>query len=117
MPSEIVNVRDIRRLPFFWIERALLDSIRPSWKALATYNALAYFAAGDAATCRDIGIRKLAEKVSVSEDTIKRGLAELQEKGAIKIKERYKNSANGRRQQLPNEYILIDLGPKRKQPI
>jgi len=116
MQNESVKVRDIRTLPFFWIQRALLDTIKPSWRALLAYNALAYFAAGDTAVCKDVGIRKLAEKVSVSEDTIKRGLDELKQKRAVKVRERFKNK-NGKRHQLPNEYILIDLATERAIPI
>lgn len=115
-PEHKLRVRDIRTLPFFWIQRALLDNIRPNWKGLVAYNALAYYSAGDSGACRDIGIRKLAEKVGVSEDTMKRGLEELENKKAIEIRPRFKTK-NGKRQQLPNEYLLIDLALTPAQPI
>lgn len=116
MRQEKVRVRDIRTLPFLWIQRALLDTIQPTWKGLVAYNALAYYATGDTATCKDIGIKSLAERVSVSEDTMKRGLEELAEKRAITIRPRYRTQ-NGHRQRLPNEYVLIDLAIPKRQPI
>lgn len=103
-----LRVRDIRTLPFFWIHRALLETIRPSWKGLVTYNALAYYASGSSSRCQDVGIKKIADRVLVSEDTIKRGLEELEKKKAIQVVPRFRTK-NGKRYQLPNEYILIDL--------
>ena len=117
MPTDNLRIRDIRTLPFFWIQRTLLDTIKPTWKGLVAYNALAYYAAGESATCKDIGIRVLANRVSVSEDTMKRGLDELGKKKAIRIRSRYRKIKNGKRQQLPNEYILIDLSTPVTQPI
>jgi hypothetical protein len=111
---ENLRVRDIRSLPFLWIQRALFDTVQPSWRAIVAYNALAYFSSGQAGTCKDISIKRLAEKVAVSEDTIKRGLEELADKKAIRIKARYKK---GTREQLANEYVLIDLGVPDTAPI
>jgi hypothetical protein len=112
--SENLRVRDIRTLPFLWIHRALIDVIRPSWKALVAYNALAYHASKtNSGTCKDISIPALGALVSVSEDTMKRGLAELAAKGAIRIKPRHKRDGN----KLPNDYILIDLSGPREQLI
>lgn len=116
MHQNKLRVRDIRTLPFLWIQRALLDVIKPSWKGLVTYTALAYYANSEAGTCRDVGIKALADRVNVSEDTIKRGLAELENKKAIQIKPRFKIK-NGKRFQLPNEYALIDLATPQPQPI
>jgi hypothetical protein len=112
-----LRVRDIRTLPFLWIQRALLEITRPSWRGLVAYNALAYYAAGEAARCRDIGIKKLADRVGVSEDTMKRGLDELEKKKAIRIKPRFTKAKNGKHQKLPNEYILIDLETPKHIPI
>lgn len=113
--SEALRVRDIRRLPFLWIHQALFDEIRPSWRGLLAYNALAYAVSksGNSGTCKNIGIKELARRVAVSEDTMKRGLAELEAKGAIRIKARRKRDGN----KLPNEYILIDLTVSAKTPI
>lgn len=105
MQDSTARVRNIRTLPFCWIHRALFD-LGLSWKAIITYTALAYEFASESA--REVPIKKLAETVNVSEDTIKRGLKELEEKNAIAVKRRYKNK-NGKRQQLSNEYILTDL--------
>jgi len=117
MQTDNLRVRDIRTLPFFWIQRALLDVIRPSWKGLLGYNALAYYAAGESGTCKDIGIKLLADRVSVSENTMKRGLDELVKKKAVRMKAHYRKITNGNRQQLPNEYVLIDLATSKEQPI
>jgi hypothetical protein len=116
LPDQILRVRDIRTLPFFWVQRALLDVIRPSWRGLVAYNSLAYHATDSAV---QISLRQLAQRVSVSEDTMRRGLAELVKKKAIQCRERYKGpkKASGQREQLPNEYILIDLGTPPSQPI
>lgn len=111
-----LRVRDIRTLPFFWIQRALLETVRPSWKGLIAYNALAYFAAGNTSKCKDVSIQKLADRVGVSEDTMRRGLEELIDKKAIKMRQRYL-AKNGKRQQLPNEYTLIDISTLNAQPI
>ena len=113
-----IRVRDIRTLPFYWIHRALIERIKPSIRGLVAYNALAYFASAmGAGVCKEISIPRMAAKFSVSEDTIKRGLRELVEKKAIISKERYKAKLKGKREQLPNEYILIDLGEQNTQTI
>lgn len=104
-----IRIRDIRTLPFFWIQRTLLDVVKPhGWRAILAYNALAYYAAGESSACKDVGIKTLATRVCVSEDTMKRGLAELAKIKAIRIKPRF-HTKNGKRVQLPNEYVLIDL--------
>lgn len=109
MTNQNIRIRDIRTLPFFWIQRALLDVVKPNgWRAILAYNALAYYAAGESSACKDVGIRTLAKRVCVSEDTMKRGLAELAKVKAIRIKPRYQLK-NGKRVQLPNDYVLIDL--------
>lgn len=77
-----------------------------SWKAIIAYTALSYDANG--ADGQEIPIRRLAATVGVSERTIMRGVDELEAKKAILIKKRFIEK-NGKRQQLPNEYTLIDL--------
>jgi hypothetical protein len=98
-------------LPFYWIHRALIDKIRPSARGLIAYNALAYFAS-DSAEVKSVSIPRMASRFNVSSDTIKRGLRELKDKKAIAVKEQFKTKSkkNGKREQLPNEYTLIDLG-------
>ena len=112
--EEAVSVRDRRTEPFYKIERALLEVIRPSWKGLVAYNALAYYAINWKII--KVGIRQMAARVGVSEDTMKRGLAELLAKKAIQVRTRVKIKA-GKRMALPNEYILIDLRPESKRSI
>lgn len=109
-----VRVRDIRTTPFFWINKALLDVLKPSWQGLITYTALTYFSSGP--TCRNVGIKKLAAKVGVSEDTIKRGLADLEKKKAIRVK-KIMRTRGGSRQQLPNEYTLLDIEEKMRDVV
>ena len=101
-----LKVRDMRTMPFFWIQRALLDEIKPSYQGLIAYNALAYYSAES--KCRSIGIKQLAAKVGVSESTMKRGLENLEKKKAIRVKICHR-TRGGSRLQLPNEYILFDL--------
>ena len=98
--EEAVSVRDRRTEPFYKIERALLEAMRPSWKGLVAYNALAYYAINW--KCLKVGIRQMALRVGVSENTMKRGLAELLAKKAIQVKTRVKIKA-GKRMALPNE--------------
>lgn len=114
--QDTIRIRDIRTLPFFWIQRALLEVPRLSWKAILAYNALAYYAVGERSSCRDVGIKVLAVRVGVSEQSMRRGLAELTKIKAIRIKPRF-TSKGGKRQQLSNEYILVDLEPKRPTKI
>ena len=99
-------------MPFCWIHRSLFD-LGLTWKAIITYTALAYEFTSE--TPHDVPIKRLAAIVSVSEDTIKRGMKELEERKAIIVKQRFKTK-NGKRRQLPNEYILTDL-PETKHPI
>jgi hypothetical protein len=105
------NIRITRSQPFFWISKQLVQEIKPSWKALVAYNALAYFSISE--SCHDVSIAKMAQEFNVSLDTMRRGLQELRKKKAIAVKEHRKK---GSREQLPNEYILIDLAGK-PQPI
>ena len=114
MHEEKAAVRDIRTVPFFWIQRALLDEIKPTWQGLLAYNALAYYAVGP--KCREIGIPQMALKVGASQDTIRRGLKDLIAKNAIRSRERVKVKS-GKRMTQPNEYTLINLGASRKQAI
>jgi hypothetical protein len=112
--DERIQVRDIRTLPFLWIHRTLLATTKPSSNAILTYLALAYYAAASS-DCTGVGIRQLAEIVGTSENSIRRGLKELTRKRAIIVRERYK-TLRGRRRQMPNDYVLIDLA-ERNQPI
>jgi hypothetical protein len=101
------NIRITRSQPFFWISKQLVQEIKPSWRALVAYNALAYFSISE--SCHDISIANMAQEFNVSFDTMRRGLRELRQKKAIVVKEHRKK---GSREQLPNEYILVDLASK-----
>ena len=113
MQDESVRGRSIRTLPFCWVQKALF-SLNPSWRAILAYTALAYEFTGE--RTKDVPLKRMAALVGVSEDTIMRGLKELAEKKAIKIKPHYRIK-NGKRQQLPNEYILVDLDGHEQTPI
>ena len=77
---------------------------------------LAYYADGASGSCRDVALKVLAEKVSTSEDSMRRGLEELVEKKAIRMKARFRMK-NGSRVNLPNEYVLIDLAQEKQEAI
>jgi predicted transcriptional regulator len=108
-----MKVRDIRLLPFLWISRELISAYRPSWRAILAYVALAYYARQGSGSCQ-IGIPALAKTVGVSQDTVRAGLRELQEIGAIRITPRRKSAGNGKKaQSLPSEYVLTHLDGKK----
>lgn len=106
-PKTNQNPRIIRALPFLWMHRALLDVVKPSWRGILAYTALAYYADGEHAGA-SVAIKDLAAIVNVSENTIKRGLAELAKLNAIQIQPRWKPTKK-KRQQIPNDYLLVDL--------
>ena len=112
-----IRIRDLRAFPACWIPYELFE-LGCSWRAIATYTGLAYYASG--ATSCDVSIKRIAASVGVSEDTVKRGLKELKEKQAILVQENFRPATThrpqGSREQLPNEYFLLELG-KRKTPI
>ena len=107
MNAEQLRVRDIRTMPFFWVQRALLDHIKPSWQGLLAYNALAYYAADS--KCKNVSVLQLAEKIGCSEDTMRRGLKDLVGKKAIRMKFHHRKTKTGKRQQVSNEYTLVGL--------
>lgn len=109
MHGHDLRVRDARSLPFFWISRTLLSKYKLSWRAILAYTAVAYFAHSETASCRNIGLKRLAQVVGVSQDTMRRGLAEAVEKKAMRSKQRFSKIKNGKRLQLPTEYILVNL--------
>lgn len=106
-----MKIRDRQTLPFLMIPREFFRRFEPSWRASLTYTALKYYASVDAGTCENISIRLMAKTVNISEDTMKRGLAELVKKGAVKVYRRSKKTAKGQRVPLPNLYELISLDP------
>lgn len=115
MQQEKIRVTDKRTLPFYIIPKTLLRNHKPSYKAILAYNALAYYSHGE--QCRDISIRRLGEIVGVSEDTIKRGLKELETIRAIAVRKRFRRASGGNRMALPNEYTLVDVPEQTNVPI
>jgi len=113
MQGKSAVVRNIRTMPFCWIHKKLF-TLGMSWKAIITYTALSYYS--DGSDGQEIPIRRMAAIVGVSERTIMRGLEELENKNTVLIKKQFVDK-NGKRQQLPNEYTLINLAPASNEPI
>lgn len=106
--NNLLKVSDGRSDPFYRISRAFIAGYAPTWRAIIAYSALAYYA--DRTDRAAIGLRIMAARFNVSEDTMKRGLAELVKKKAIlKREQRRKNKKTGKHYQLPSMYTLIDL--------
>jgi hypothetical protein len=106
--ENLTRVSDRRSLPVFWIQRQLLEVIHPTVNGVLAYTALAYWASGDQASCH-VSLKMLADIVSTSEQTMRRGLAELVKLGVVRTKKRHQKTKKGKLQQLPHKYILIDL--------
>lgn len=112
-----LQIRDRQVLPFLMIQKLFFTRFNPTWKATITYTALRYYSSSESAACQNISIKTLARIVNVSEDTIKRGLAELEKKGAVRIRKRSRKSAQGERIPLPNLYELMNLEAIEGEPI
>lgn len=108
MQDERIVLRKIST-PFYWIPKALLQNTKPIWQGILAYNALMYYAV-DGRTV-NIGIRQMAKLVGCSRQTLMRGMEDLIAKKALRVRER-KNTKGGKRNQLPNEYTLVELGSK-----
>jgi hypothetical protein len=106
-PAKIATLKH----PYYTIPKPLFK-FKPSWKALIAYNALAYFEY--AQTCQYTSIAQMADHCGVSDRTMRRGLDELEKLKVIQIKLRFKDPKNkeGKPEQLPNEYILLNIYPE-----
>jgi biotin operon repressor len=106
MPND--SITDSQRLPFLMIPKAFFTAMKPSWRATVAYAALKFYAFP--MSCEKASMPQLAQLMNVSEDTIRRGIQELQKKGAVKVHSRSKRSAaNGKRIPLPNLYEIVNL--------
>lgn len=105
-----------RVTPFYWVSKSFLRNLKPSWRAILAYNALAYFAHGESGSCENFSVRTLARLVGVSKDSMLRGLDELEEKGAIRRKRRSKKVGE-KRMSLPTLYELVLLDDNGGEPI
>lgn len=111
-----LSVRDIRTLPFFWISHVLVTKYNIKGRAYMAYSTLAYLSRGRESISAPIKV--MADIFGMSEDTLKRGLAECEKKKVIRIKKRFKKvSGKLTRVQLPNEYILLDLKDDSDKPL
>lgn len=106
----------IRTTPFYWIAKSFLRNLRPSWKAILAYNALAYYAHGESATCENFSVKTLAKLVGTSKWTILAGLDELEEKGAITRRRRTRKVGENR-VALPTLYELVQLDDSAGEPL
>lgn len=109
MTDQNFRLRDSRSLPFFWIQKTLIANYQLTWRAIITYNSLAYFSDNSTGKLAHVGLKRMAAAVGVSEDTISRGLAELEKKKVIRVKTRYSKRKNGKPIKLPNEYTMLEL--------
>lgn len=106
----------IRTTPFYWISKSFLRNLKPSWRAILAYNALAYYAHGESGTCENFSVKTLARLVGTSKDSILRGLDELEQKGAITRKRRSRKVGE-KRMALPTLYELALLDDSAGEPI
>ena len=63
------------------IPRKFFTKFKPTSKATLAYLAISYHADAETRSCHGRSNKALGETVNASEDTIKRGVAELREKG------------------------------------
>ena len=115
MQEEKIRVADRRTLPFYVIPKSLLKIHKPSYRAILAYNALAYYSHGE--QVRDVPVKQLGEIVGVSEDTVKRGLRELEKIKAVAVRIKFSRARGGNRMALPNEYVLVDVPEQTNVPI
>jgi hypothetical protein len=117
MGNQNVKVKDRQTFPFLMIPKVFFTRYNPSFRAILAYTALRYYASNEAGACEGISIKTLAGRAATSDDTFKRGLAELVKKGIVKSVKRSRKSPAGDRIPLPNLYELADLQPDGGGPI
>lgn len=112
-----VSDERVWKLPYFCIAHVLLTQYKLSSRAFHAYCVLAHVAKGRSSV--NVSIKNLASIPGLSEDTIKRALAECEKKKVIRVKKRFKKTSGKRptQQQLPNEYILLNLKDSGSDPI
>ena len=103
--------------PFLMTPKLFFTRFNPTWKATLAYMALEYYASLNSQDCENVSIKTLARIMNVSEDTIKRGLAELEKKGVVKIYKRSRKSPQGGRIPLPSLYEIQNLQAIGGEPI
>lgn len=95
-------------MPFVMIPKALVRAglTGREWQA---YLALKYYAKGTSNACEGISAALMARLMNVAEDTMKRGLRELVERGIVKKTARSKKSLAGERIPMPNLYTILNV--------
>lgn len=108
-----LRIRDERRFPACWIPLPVF-SRKLSSTALLTYTGLAYYA-GSSGECQ-VSLRELAATIGMAVRTTQYGLRELEQKKLIRVEEQFrkanKHRPEGQREQLANDYILLELNEK-----
>lgn len=107
--QQTATVRD-RRAPFLLITKDFFK-LQPSALAIAAYCALLYYASSSKGSCERISILTLTRIARISETSMKKALAELKTKGAIKIRHRSTKTLAGKRIPLANLYEILDINP------
>ena len=120
--SQETSVKSVSRQrsplqPFVLIPKLLYTRYAPSWRAILAFNALAYYANNQAASCEGVTMKTMAARVGIGWQTFLRGVQELERKGVVKVRHRSKKSAKGGKIPLPNLYELIDMQPGDAEPI
>lgn len=106
--TELV-IEDCEYYPYFTIPKAFFIKHRPSWRAQVVYNTLKFHAHTDQGDCKRVGLKTLADRVNISEQTMRRGLKELVAIRALKIIPQQETHKNGEKLALPNVYRLLRL--------
>lgn len=103
--------------PFVLIPKAFFAKFQPTPRATMAYLAVKYFTNTKTQSCESIPHKIMAERVGISETTLKLGIKELVRKGAMKVKRRSKKSPAGDRIPLPNLYEIVNLDTSESQEL
>lgn len=108
--TERIASQSKQLLPFVMLPKALFSKFKVKRQGLLAYVALAYYANNRSGACESITVQTMAEVVGVSPQTFRRGVAELEKKGIVKIRQRSRKGPVGR-VPMPNLYEIqnIDL--------
>jgi hypothetical protein len=98
------TIRDLRCGDWAWFSKAVLK-MKLGWKANLVYMGLVSFANSSKQSCFP-SIATLAELLSISEDTVTRGLKDLKEANLVSIIPRKNGDLK-----TSNEYVLLPVRP------
>ena len=95
--------------PFVLIPKAFFQNFSPGWRAVLAFTALKFFANNSTQSCESVPLRVMARRVGTSEDSLRKGILELERMGVVKTRQRSRRSPKGKRIPLPNLYELIHI--------